>query len=43
MRYFDQFLRRGLIPDVKITALPGEDWTLGPVGGEQPISFTSAH
>jgi rare lipoprotein A len=42
MRYFDPFLRRGLIPDVEITALPGEDWTPGPVGGELPISFASA-
>ena len=42
MRYFDPFLQRGLIHDVKITALPGEDWTPGPVGGELPISFASA-
>jgi rare lipoprotein A len=42
MRYFDPFLRRGLIPDVKVTLLPGEDWTPGPVGGEQLISFASA-
>src|SRR5262245_24645938 len=32
MRHFDPFLTRGLIDDVKITLLPGEDWTPGPVG-----------
>jgi peptidoglycan lytic transglycosylase len=32
MRHFDPFLTRGLIDDVKITALPGEDWIPGPVG-----------
>jgi peptidoglycan lytic transglycosylase len=42
MRYFDPFMRRGLIPDVKITVLPGEDWTPGLVGDKQLISFASA-
>jgi rare lipoprotein A len=37
MRYFDPFLRRGLLPDVRITLLPGEDWTPGPVGGAEVI------
>lgn len=37
MRYFDPFLRRGLLPDVRVTLLPGEDWTAGPVGGAQVI------
>lgn len=37
MRYFDPFLRRGLLPDVRVTLLPGEDWTPGPVGGAELI------
>jgi rare lipoprotein A len=42
MRYFDPFLKRGLIEGVKITLLPGEDWTSGPVGDAHFISFASA-
>jgi rare lipoprotein A len=42
MRYFDPFLSRGLIEDVRITLLPGEDWTPGPVGGVQLISLASS-
>ena len=42
MRYFDPFLRRGLLSDVKVTLLPGEDWTPGPVVGAQLISYASA-
>lgn len=41
MRYFDPFLSRGLIADVRITLLPGEDWTPGPVGDVQLISLAS--
>jgi rare lipoprotein A len=41
MRYFDPFLSRGLIEDVRITLLPGKDWTAGPVGGVQLISLAS--
>jgi rare lipoprotein A len=41
MRYFDPFLSRGLIVDVRITLLPGEDWTPGPLGGVQLISLAS--
>ena len=41
MRYFDPFLTRGLIEDVKITLLPGEDWIPGPVGGAHLISVAS--
>lgn len=37
MRYFDPFLRRGLLPDVRVTLLPGEDWTAGPIGGAAVI------
>jgi rare lipoprotein A len=31
MRYFDPSLQRGVIHNVKVTALSGEGWTLGPV------------
>jgi rare lipoprotein A len=31
MRYFDPTLRRGVIQNVRVTALSGEDWTPGPV------------
>jgi rare lipoprotein A len=31
MRYFDPTLQRGLIPRVKVTPLPGDGWTPGPV------------
>jgi len=42
MRYFDPFLSRGLIEDVRITLLPGGDWTPGPVGDVQLISIASS-
>jgi rare lipoprotein A len=42
MRYFDPFLRRGLLPDVRVTLLPGEDWTPGPVGTVPLTSYASA-
>ena len=42
MRYFDPFLVRGLLTDVRVTLLPGEDWTPGPVGGARLISYASA-
>jgi rare lipoprotein A len=32
MRHLDPFLTKGVIRDVRITPLPGEDWTAGPVG-----------
>jgi rare lipoprotein A len=32
MRYFDPSLRRGLINNVKVTPLSGDQYTLGPVG-----------
>ena len=40
MRYFDPTLQRGLI-DAKITLLPGEDWTPGPVIREPLLTFVS--
>ena len=42
MRYFDPFLAQGLIQDVKITLLPGEDWPTGPVGEAYVIDFDAA-
>jgi peptidoglycan lytic transglycosylase len=42
MRYFDPFLAQGLIQDVKITLLPGEDWSTGPVGDVYAIDFDAA-
>ncbi len=41
MRYFDPFLSRGLVEDVRVTLLPGEDWTPGPVGSAQLMSVAS--
>jgi rare lipoprotein A len=43
MRYFDPSMQLGLVPDVKVTLLPGEDWTPGPVGGQPPVSIASAN
>ena len=42
MRHFDPFLTRGLLDDVRITLLPGEDWTPGPIGTAFAIDFASA-
>jgi rare lipoprotein A len=42
MRHFDPFLTRGLIEEVKITLLPGEYWTPGPVGVAYATDFASA-
>ncbi|WP_027573194.1 septal ring lytic transglycosylase RlpA family protein [Bradyrhizobium sp. WSM1743] len=32
MRHFDPSLERGVIKDVRVSPLSGDDWTLGPVG-----------
>ena len=32
MRHFDPSLERGVIHDVRVSPLSGDDWTLGPVG-----------
>lgn len=32
MRHFDPSLERGVIRDVRVSPLSGDDWTLGPVG-----------
>ena len=42
MRYFDPFLRRGLLADVRVTLLPGEDWMPGPVGGFALVRYAGA-
>ncbi len=42
MRYFDPSLQAGLISDIKITPLSGEDWTPGPISSEQLISVAAA-
>jgi rare lipoprotein A len=34
MRYFDPTLDLGLLNDVRVTPLPGANWTTGPVGGD---------
>jgi rare lipoprotein A len=34
MRYFDPSLQRGLVPNVKVTPLRGDDWTPGPIAGK---------
>ena len=38
MRHFDPTLQRGLIPNVKVTPLRGDHWTLGPIAGEVTAS-----
>jgi rare lipoprotein A len=35
MRYFDPTQQLELISDVKVTPLPGEDWTPGPIGSDR--------
>ena len=42
MRYFDPSLRLGLVHDMKITLLPGDHWTPGPVGEDERIGLASA-
>ncbi len=38
MRYFDPTMRLGLIADVTVTPLAGQDWALGPVTGPEPVT-----
>ena len=38
MRYFDPTMQLGLLTDVKVTFLAGEDWTPGPVADEPPVT-----
>ena len=37
MRYFDPSFQRGLIRDVVVTPLPGQDWNAGPLTPDAPI------
>jgi rare lipoprotein A len=41
MRYFDPFMTRGLLDDVRITFLPGDDWTPGPLGAATVIDIAA--
>ncbi len=41
MRYLDPTMQRGLIADVKVTPLAGQDWALGPVTDPQPVTVAS--
>jgi len=42
MRYFDPSLRLGLVHDMKITLLPGDRWTPGPVEPQTRLDLASA-
>jgi rare lipoprotein A len=41
MSYFDPTLQLGLIGDVKVTLLAGQDWALGPIVDDQPVAVAS--
>lgn len=41
MRHLDPTMQRGLIADVKVTPLAGDDWALGPVTDPQPVTVAS--
>ena len=41
MRYFDPTLELGLIEKVRVTPLAGQDWALGPVDDDRPVSVAS--
>lgn len=41
MRYLDPTMQRGLVADVKVTPLAGQDWALGPVTDPQPVTVAS--
>jgi rare lipoprotein A len=42
MRHFDPFLTRGFIENVKVTLLPGEDWTPGPIDNAYAVAFATS-
>jgi rare lipoprotein A len=42
MRYFDPTLQVGLIDDVSVTPLAGNNWALGPVDDDRPVSIASS-
>jgi hypothetical protein len=39
MRHFDPSMTRGLLDDVRITLLPGENWIPGPVSSTYAVNF----
>jgi hypothetical protein len=39
MRYFDETLLVGLVPDVKLTPLPDGDWTPGPIASDPSETY----
>ncbi len=41
MRYFDPTLQLGLIDNVTVTLLAGQDWALGPIDDSRPVSVAS--
>lgn len=41
MSYFDPTLQLGLIDNVKVTFLAGQDWALGPIVDDQPVAIAS--
>lgn len=41
MRHVDPTMQLGLIADVKVTPLAGQDWALGPVTDPQPVTVAS--
>ncbi len=42
MRHFDPTMQRGLIDNVKVTYLAGENWALGPVDDNLPVTFAGS-
>ena len=40
MLYFDPSLERGVIPNVKVTALSGDDWTPGPIAEADGLEWS---
>jgi rare lipoprotein A len=41
MRYFDPTRKMGLINNVTVTPLAGQDWALGPIDDDRPVSVAS--
>lgn len=41
MSYFDPTLQLGVIENVKVTLLAGQDWALGPIVDDQPLAVAS--
>lgn len=42
MRYFDPTLQLGFVEQVRVTPLAGQNWALGPVEDEAPVSVASS-